>query len=1395
MLRFRLVMAISIVVTTLLAPHANATAAVGYQMPAPMVTTGTTLEVSLSERLTTGSQYDRNPVYLLASNGTHWLFFARSQNACNRLAACNADVQQYDIQAMTSTDGETWSNPTTISDRSGIPGTFYGRTIAATEDANGTIWVFWTSGGNGGSLYYFTHTGGTWSARGELTDSPYYFNVDVVTSPVGVTIFFENCCAATPGIYEQHTAGAGFSAPTLVAAGQAIPKAIYDSSSGQFHLAMVNTSTDFGSVYTVTGDGTTWNAPLLVAAAAGSVTNWDPTIFKSSDGAFNIFFAPDLGNGTQHIAWASSMDGTTWAGSTSKVTAAKYGTSSWWDYWPEAATVNGALSLFYTSEQGATPGTGHIMRAEVDWDHGTDHYEAIQSAVDAATDGDTIEVAEGTYTERVSISGKSVSLVGDSTSGVIVEANSGGPVDGQNTLTVNAPGSTVTISNMTVRNGDYGLRSTAGNVNVFDSTFHRNGFDGTPFPTSPTQTTVDAHYAAHGTDGGAMRIENSDESEIARNLVYENDRGIRFTDGDNGNIHHNTVYSNIQSGIYLASSTGNGNAGSTDTSVISNVIYNNLNNGILSVGGSRNSFVGNTIHDNWNAGVMVWHPSEILIDGNLIQHNNLFAFNGEGNLGDAYAGGIAVAEATIALPSTYAVRISNNAITNNELGRAAETIGILLDATLPASGVEITSNSFTQHAIDLLLRSQAATTTVHFNRFAGMVGVDNEDTSGPVDAANNWWGCNAGPNQAGCVTTNGALDADPRLVLSLDSTAITATASLTRNSANVDTSGAGTVLDGANATFAASDGSVGGPSTISNGTATVPFSPAAGTTLLSTTVDNQTVSRGITVEGTGSATQENVYPGQLNGWALTTSGSTSSVDLAIGPSPAPSGDGSLELTIGANGSDAAQARNPNFAGTRVADITNLSYSTYVSDDGSGGQNPYLILDIDADNDGDLDDSLFFEPVYQTGAYSGDTVPNQCGFATDCVNPNEWRTWNALIGGWWDGTGGPPLITLASYVAANPDAEIINSTSGAGGVRIVAGFGAGAWDNFTGNVDAFRINDTVYNFDGDNVAPTTTATLSPPANSSGWVRLPVNVDLDATDDRSGVAGISSTLTNGTDTYGPLDTAGDHETLHILDEGEWTLTFAATDVAGNTETTKSVDVKLDRTAPTATAPVVTFDGAATSTTQMSSLVNLAWSGSDALSGVKEYRVQRSVDGGSFIPVATVASPTTSKNVWLQHGKTYQFRVRTVDHAGNVSAFAVGPELSMVGDKNESDGSVVFGGAWQGPVNVASYFGGTARYALASFRTATYTFTGTNVAWVSTTGPTSGRADVRIVNTATNTVVLTTTIDLYNATNRKRQIVFVKDGLADATYELRVMVRGPGVGSGSRVDIDGFLVLDPQ
>lgn len=127
-----------------------------------------------------------------------------------------------------------------------------------------------------------------------------------------------------------------------------------------------------------------------------------------------------------------------------------------------------------------------------------------------------------------------------------------------------------------------------------------------------------------------------------------------------------------------------------------------------------------------------------------------------------------------------------------------------------------------------------------------------------VTAQNNWWGCNAGPNNDGCdyIYFFSSVHADPWLVLDLAAnpavvqpaaglTTVTLTATLTHNSDGVDTSGSGHIPDGTEVAFESSVGAIDPPAltvtTLGVATATIPIDPTPGTVVISATVDHQVV--------------------------------------------------------------------------------------------------------------------------------------------------------------------------------------------------------------------------------------------------------------------------------------------------------------------------------------------------------------------------------------------------------------------------------------------------------------------------------------------------------------------------------------------------------------------------
>lgn len=112
-----------------------------------------------------------------------------------------------------------------------------------------------------------------------------------------------------------------------------------------------------------------------------------------------------------------------------------------------------------------------------------------------------------------------------------------------------------------------------------------------------------------------------------------------------------------------------------------------------------------------------------------------------------------------------------------------------------------------------------------------------------------------------------------------------------------------------------------------------------------------------------------------------------------------------------------------------------------------------------------------------------------------------------------------------------------------------------------------------------------------------------------------------------------------------DGEITLKVTATDLADNT-TTLQRKVVIDNTPP---AVEVT----ALSETVPSTSIELFWEGSDA-SGIKSYDVQVREGSGGAWRFVLQGSNQTSLSFAGEDGKTYFFRVRATDRAGNASLF---------------------------------------------------------------------------------------------------------------------------------------------
>jgi reprolysin-like metallo-peptidase family M12B len=214
----------------------------------------------------------------------------------------------------------------------------------------------------------------------------------------------------------------------------------------------------------------------------------------------------------------------------------------------------------------------------------------------------------------------------------------------------------------------------------------------------------------------------------------------------------------------------------------------------------------------------------------------------------------------------------------------------------------------------------------------------------------------------------------------------------------------------------------------------------------------------------------------------------------------------------------------------------------------------------------------------------------------------------------------PHVLAAS--TANDGSEAVtvpNITTSSARVKIEA----------VGNVffDVSNANFTIT----DTVKPTITATASPAPNAAGWNRSDVTVTLTAQDDAagSGVKSITYSATGGQPI--PATTVnGSTATVVISSEGITTLSYFATDNAGNTSDVGSLTIRLDKTAPES---YLRFDPAAR---------DVAVFGRDGLSGV--------------VPGAVAPSAVTPVVTGDRHLRAERRTFDIVDRAGNTLRLVV-------------------------------------------------------------------------------------------------------------------------------------------
>jgi len=196
---------------------------------------------------------------------------------------------------------------------------------------------------------------------------------------------------------------------------------------------------------------------------------------------------------------------------------------------------------------------------------------------------------------------------------------------------------------------------------------------------------------------------------------------------------------------------------------------------------------------------------------------------------------------------------------------------------------------------------------------------------------------------------------------------------------------------------------------------------------------------------------------------------------------------------------------------------------------------------------------------------------------------------------------------------------------------------------------------------------------------------------------------------------------------------------------------------------------------------SRVKTSWSATDP-SGIAKYILQRQVNGGSWSAVTLSSATTTSMKQSLSLNDTYRYRVKATDSAGNTSSYAYGPTFEPRRTQ-QSSSAVTYGGSWT-TAYATSYSGGTVRYTKSAGAWASYSFTGSGIAWVAERGPSRGSADVYIDG------IKKATISLYASSYAATQIVYAYNWSSNGTHTIKIVCLGTS--GHPRVDVDAIVRL---
>ncbi len=288
---------------------------------------------------------------------------------------------------------------------------------------------------------------------------------------------------------------------------------------------------------------------------------------------------------------------------------------------------------------------------------GPGNYSTIQSAINAANNGDTIFVYSGTYAENIVID-KTLSLMGEGRNTTSIVGNN-------MKETVEITGESIILREFTIKNDGTqdGIYTSTSDHNITNSVF------------TTTSKGIHLYYSSGNT--------------ITGNLFFGNtDSGIYIDVGQNNTIRDNEFYNNTKEGLYLTgcgtsiiqrNTIHNNGVGIYAYQAEGNIIRDNIIEsnsygihfaGMITIHSNFNTISHNRIDDNTVCGLRIEHSEFNRIEFNEIQGNGIgiqFYFTGA----NLVSQNVITSSATVEIDLSFSI---GDVITKNNIDNTQQAL-------------------------------------------------------------------------------------------------------------------------------------------------------------------------------------------------------------------------------------------------------------------------------------------------------------------------------------------------------------------------------------------------------------------------------------------------------------------------------------------------------------------------------------------------------------------------------------------------------------------------------------------------------------------------------------------------------------------------------------------------